>query len=172
MPILWSSEYQSLLPKPARAYLKKQQARMERDWKTSLVTLPESAYSQFQHFWLIVNTRCFHWGFNRWPPKRRSKRRKPGAKLPVDDQMTLCPFADYFNHSCSSNATFVGTDGACMVWADVDIDKGEEVLFTYGSYDNDYLMVEYGFILRETEHDSTYEFLLSSFLSQPHHERN
>lgn len=96
---------------------------------------------------------CFHWAFNRWHPKIRSKRRKLNTKIPIDDQMALCPVADYFNHSNIPSANFESRADECLVTALRDIEKGEEVMFRYGAHNNDYLLVEYGFILDESDAD-------------------
>lgn len=50
----------------------------------------------FTYYWLIVNTRTFYWDYSTISTKRKGK---PGKKLVGDDCMTLCPFADYFNHA-------------------------------------------------------------------------
>lgn len=67
--------------------------------------------------------------------------------------MALCPVADYFNHSSSPNAKFEAKQNGCVVTALADINQGEEVLFRYGPHNNDYLLVEYGFILDDNDSD-------------------
>jgi hypothetical protein len=65
----------------------------------------------------------------------------------------MCPFMDYFNHSdrgCDPEANAKGYS----VTADRDYKAGEEVYVSYGAHSNDFLLVEYGFILQENSCDS------------------
>ena len=65
----------------------------------------------------------------------------------------MCPFMDYFNHSdkgCDPKADEKGYS----VTADRAYKAGEEVYFSYGSHTNDFLLVEYGFILEKNRCDS------------------
>jgi hypothetical protein len=65
----------------------------------------------------------------------------------------MCPFMDYFNHSdvgCDPKNDAKGY----YVTADRDYKAGEEVYVSYGSHTNDFLLVEYGFILGSNKCDS------------------
>ena len=65
----------------------------------------------------------------------------------------MCPFMDYFNHSdkgCDPKADGKGYS----VTADRAYKAGEEVYVSYGPHSNDFLLVEYGFILDTNVCDS------------------
>ncbi|KAH8688611.1 hypothetical protein GQ44DRAFT_780796 [Phaeosphaeriaceae sp. PMI808] len=65
----------------------------------------------------------------------------------------MCPFMGYFNHTdvgCNPKHTAKGYS----VTADRDYKAGEEVFVSYGSHTNDFLLVEYGFMLDSNTHDS------------------
>lgn len=79
-------------------------------------------------------------------PKKRSQ-------LTADDCYAMCPFMDYFNHSD------IGCDPQCdssgySVTADREYKAGEEVFVSYGTHTNDFLLVEYGFILGSNHNDA------------------
>ena len=155
VPLLWPPELQNLLPHRARTYLAEQQARFDRDWEDARPTLPEGSYNKFRHFWLVVNTRCFFWPYNRWPPRtNKSKRGRPPAKLSTADQMALCPVADCFNHSDILNASFEADLTGCRVSVEQDVNAGDELFLRYGTPNNDYLLVEWGFVLSVNLHDN------------------
>ena len=155
VPLLWPPELQKLLPPRSKAYLEEQQGRLDRDWEASASALPEGSYLMFRYFWLIVNTRCFFWPHNRWPPRNRKyKRGRPPAKLSSDDQMALCPIADYFNHSDTLTASFESDVNGCWISVEQDLNAGEEIFFRYATQNNDYLLVEYGFVLSTNRDDN------------------
>lgn len=65
----------------------------------------------------------------------------------------MAPFMDYFNHSdkgCDPTADARGYS----VTADRNYKAGEEVYVSYGPHTNDFLLVEYGFILANNGCDS------------------
>lgn len=73
--------------------------------------------------------------------------------MTADDCYAMCPFMDYFNHSdvgCDPTNDAKGY----YVTADRDYKAGEEVYVSYGSHTNDFLLVEYGFILASNKCDS------------------
>lgn len=59
---------------------------------------------------------------------------------------------DYFNHSDSGCDPEADASGY-WVSADRDYKAGEEIYVTYGPHTNDFLLVEYGFILAKNMHD-------------------
>ena len=74
--------------------LKKQQRKFGIDWDQLRPILSEAKFECFSYYWMLVNSRCYYWPY--------AKSRKGTGKikrLPVDDCMALCPFADYFNHA-------------------------------------------------------------------------
>ncbi|KAI9652576.1 MAG: hypothetical protein M1831_006679 [Alyxoria varia] len=102
-------------------------------------------------------------------PRRKNARTKSGRNgkmktLERDDCMALCPFIDFFNHEEGAG----GDSGAgreikaavsfnhmgFVVTANRHYEKGEEIHVTYGSYSNDFLLVEYGFLPPNNPADS------------------
>ena len=67
--------------------LRRQETKLQKDWEIVSREFPHSAFSDYVHNWLIVNTRSFYYEF-------------PDAKNPpsFNDRMVLCPFVDCFNH--------------------------------------------------------------------------
>ena len=70
-------------------------------------------------------------------------RRKP---LVRDDCLALVPLADLFNHAAEGcEVSF--SPAAYTVNAHRRIEEGEEVCISYGAHSNDFLLVEYGFVM-------------------------
>jgi len=149
MPILWCEAWQDLLPQPAKDYLAKQQAKFNKDWKKSKDLIKGDIFYLFRYYWLVVNTRCFYWEHNEWPPRKPGKRKR---NLPAEDNMALAPFVDYFNHA-SEGCIYTSDASGCSITCNRDYTTGEEVTFCYGAHNNDYLLVEYGFVLPDNKHD-------------------
>ncbi|XP_014561217.1 hypothetical protein COCVIDRAFT_33924 [Bipolaris victoriae FI3] len=152
MPLYYPLPLQSLLPPAARTLLTKQLQNLERDWTSIAPHNPGITKETYTYTWLIVNTRTFYWSYPDLPnaspllPKRR-------AKLTADDCYCMCPFTDYFNHSDSGCDPQMSPSGY-TVTADRAYTAGEEVFVTYGPHTSDFLLTEYGFILREkNRHD-------------------
>jgi hypothetical protein len=80
----------------------------------------------------------------------------------------MCPLIDYFNHSdngCHPQHNKAGYS----VTADRDYAAGTEVFVTYGPHSNDFLLVEYGFVLDDNLHDSfPLDHILIPLLSTEH----
>jgi hypothetical protein len=65
-----------------------QEKKLMKDWHLVCRTQPNVTFEEYVYFWLIVNTRCLFYDFEKNPhPTRR------------DDCMCLCPYIDYFNHA-------------------------------------------------------------------------
>lgn len=142
MPILWHSSLQSLLPPDSLSILEKQKKKMSSDWSSVSATFPDLSYDHYAYNWLLVSTRTFFFT----SPKIK---RKP---LVRDDCLALIPLADLFNHAA------VGCDVsysplAYSITANRDVKAGEEVYISYGNHSNDFLLVEYGFILVDNQWD-------------------
>ena len=75
--------------------------------------------------------------------------------------MALNPFADYFNHTDAPGCTVDLSSKGYAIIADKVIEEGEEIYISYGSHSNDFLLVEYGFILDENRWD---ELSLDAFI--------
>lgn len=143
---LWNSMYKAptiSCPKSGgRKLLEKQYQRFQAAYNAVKATFPDTDVEMFLYYWIVANTRCFHYT-------------PPDEEPPEDrnDAMALCPFADYFNHSeegCevaydSNRYTFTATR---------DYEEGEEIFATYGHHSTDVLWVEYGFVPKENKWDS------------------
>lgn len=152
MSFYFSKTLQDLLPHAATLLLTKQRTKLEKDWNDLRTHIPNISKGLFTYTWLIVNTRTFYWEYPDLPnshPRLPRKRKQ----LTSDDCYAMCPFMDYFNHSdvgCDPQADKNGYSVA----ADRDYKAGEEVFISYGSHANDFLLVEYGFILDDNRNDS------------------
>ncbi|CAI9627228.1 unnamed protein product [Alternaria burnsii] len=153
MPIHYPSSLQSLLPPACKTLLAKQRTNLEKDWAAHSTDLPPSiTKSLYTYTWLIVNTRTFYWEYPDLPNAHpRLPKRRP--KLTADDCYCMCPLIDYFNHSDNGCHPQHDSQGY-SVTADRPYSAGEEVFVTYGPHTNDFLLVEYGFILDHNVHDS------------------
>lgn len=152
MPLYFSKELRSLLPPAATTLLNNQLSKFDKDWSTLQPHLPSITKDLYTYTWLIVNTRTFYWEY---PDLANSHPRLPKKRnrLTADDCYAMCPFMDYFNHSdigCDPQADKMGYS----VTADREYKAGEEVFVSYGSHTNDFLLVEYGFILDSNKNDS------------------
>lgn len=167
----------SVLPASITSMLETQGTRFRQDLETALSIIPSAkdAYRQssiraedsFKYAWCIVNTRGLY--FDPSPPQsgHRSPRNQNGDPILADEEenqapqnqlqdgnqfIVLCPLIDLFNHT--SNPT-----SACKVTHDSSGftvtspsaptgTRGEAELFvSYGAHSNDFLFVEYGFVL-------------------------
>lgn len=165
MPLYYAKELQDLLPHAATTLLTNQRTKLEKDWNDLRTHIPSISKDLFMYTWLIVNTRTFYWTYPDLPNShpRLPKKRK---QLTADDCYAMCPFMDYFNHSdvgCDPQSDSKGYS----VTADRDYKAGEEVYVSYGSHTNDFLLVEYGFVLESNSNDSIpLDHLLHSLLSK------
>ena len=84
MPMCWPTALQRELPSSVHQPLERQLADYRKDWNASRELCGKSGRSEedFRYYWMIVNSRSFHWK----PP-----RGKGGL-------MVMCPFIDYINH--------------------------------------------------------------------------
>lgn len=156
MPLTWPASLQSLLPAGARQLLDKQRAKFDKDWNTVSAAFPiegkarakggvvrkECTRDEYLHAWLLVNTRTFYFVTPRT------------EKLPKEDHMALQPVADLFNHT-DRDGCHVAFDHADSFTFQTTraYEKGDEVHISYGSHSNDFLLVEYGFILAQNHWD-------------------
>lgn len=152
LPIMWEEGYQGCLPVAARELLQKQKEKLDQDWETLQSHLPGVDKALFTYTWLLVNTRTFYWSY---PDLPRASPHLPTRRplLTASDCYALCPFIDYFNHS-DSGCTPSSSASGYAVTADRDYKAGDEVYVSYGPHTNDFLLVEYGFILGENGNDS------------------
>jgi hypothetical protein len=155
LPLAWEdTTLHTYLPKPARTLLLQQTTNFTRDWtaiqqhqqqQTPTPKTPLLTRSEYLYTWLLTNTRTF---YHSTPTT---------AKLPRDDRMALQPIADLFNHAADPDGR--GTCEVAFTPAGFDVTaerayaEGDEVCICYGKHSNDFLLVEYGFVLGENRWD-------------------
>lgn len=135
MPLCWSPDLQALLPKSGQKLLKSQGVKFEKDWSFVSAAYPQMNRDEYLYSWLLVNTRTFY----HTTPKTQKE-------LPKEDHMVLQPVADLFNHSPRGCSVAFSHEGF-MITTTTSAAAGEEMFIQYGSHSNDFLLVEYGFIL-------------------------
>ncbi|KAF2034547.1 SET domain-containing protein [Setomelanomma holmii] len=167
MPLYYAEALQDLLPRAATNLLINQRAKLERDWVDLYPHMPSISKDLFEYTWLIVNTRTFYWEYPDLPNShpRLPKKRK---QLTADDCYAMCPFMDYFNHSDAGCDPQSDSKGYSLT-ADREYKAGEEVFISYGTHSNDFLLVEYGFILDSNRNDTIpLDHLLLPLLTREH----
>jgi hypothetical protein len=155
MPLMWHSSLQSLLPPASLLLLENQEKKISQDWTMVSAAFPALSYRHYVHNWLIVSTRTFYY------TSSKIKTKKP---IKYDDCIALSPFADCFNHAdVGCKVTF--SPSGYEISADREIEKGQEIHISYGNHSNDFLLTEYGFILKENRWDEICldEFVLPLF---------
>ena len=143
VPLAWEdlSILQPYLPASAKSILSKQQAKFEKDWQVVSRAFPSLTREKYLYHWLLVNTRTFY------------HENPRTAKLRKDDRMILQPVADLFNHADVSGCEVAFSPASFTITAERDFEEGEEVYICYGKHTNDFLLVEYGFVLDENRWD-------------------
>ncbi|KAK4102155.1 SET domain-containing protein [Parathielavia hyrcaniae] len=143
LPLAWDTRLHPYLPKPAQALLRAQQSKFARDWAAVQQSSLDTTITRqdFQHAWLLVNTRTFYHETART------------ARLPKDDRMVLQPVADLFNHAADDGCEVAFSPASFTITADRAYTAGDEVCICYGSHPNDFLLAEYGFVLSRNRWD-------------------
>lgn len=151
MPLTWPTSLQDHLPTAAKQIFDKQRKNFDKDWAivSGRFPFPEQGgmkasctRDNYLYAWMLVNTRTFYFV----TPQTE--------KLPKADHMALQPVADLFNHT--------DTDGCVVTYDYADTysfrtttsyETGDEVYISYGTHHNDFLLVEYGFVLSKNVWD-------------------
>ncbi|KAL8994906.1 MAG: hypothetical protein Q9169_005242 [Polycauliona sp. 2 TL-2023] len=128
---------------PHMGLIQKQRKKLKADWKIVGKALPSMSFEKYVHYWLLVNTRTFY--FEMPNVKNHPSR---------NDRIVMCPFIDLFNHNDSGCNVHYAPTGY-TVTTDKVYDAGDEVYVSYGRHTNDFLLVEYGFVLASNRWDST-----------------
>ncbi|MCJ1421570.1 hypothetical protein MMC32_007934 [Xylographa parallela] len=139
-PFMWSEQLQSLLPKPAKDLLQKQQAKFQQEWDIVAKTYRDMPRQEYLYAWFIVNTRTFYYETPRM------------ETFPHNDKLALLPVADLLNHA-DSGCQVSFTPESFTIVADRAYRASEEVYISYGGHSNDFLLAEYGFVLAQNRWD-------------------
>ncbi|ROV93258.1 hypothetical protein VPNG_09556 [Cytospora leucostoma] len=169
MPLTWPPNLQALLPTAAKRMLDKQRAKFEKDWAHVSAAFPtiqgkvdaktkdgssskdsssgsssgagvtiqaECTRDEYLYAWLLVNTRTFYFVTPRT------------ERLPKEDHMVLQPVADLFNHTDRGGCDVAFDHAEAFTFTTTRAySRGEEVHISYGRHSDDFLLVEYGFVL-------------------------
>ncbi|MCJ1248619.1 hypothetical protein MMC30_005837 [Trapelia coarctata] len=122
----------------------KQEMKLQKDWMIVKSALPHATYKDYAYNWLIINTRSLYYDL-------------PTLLKPLtrEDHMCLCPFVDYFNHADEEGCHVAFEEQSGFTVTSLrDYECGEELFVSYGPHPNDFLLVEYGFILETNKWDS------------------
>ncbi|KAL2758458.1 hypothetical protein ACRALDRAFT_207612 [Sodiomyces alcalophilus JCM 7366] len=178
LPLTWDERLHKYLPPAARDLLQKQQAKYAKDFAACRAAFPDLDPDTYLHAWLLVNSRTF---YHVCPRTER---------LSKDDQLSLQPVADLFNHAsqgCSVGFSqeeldgnrangqqrhqprrrharrpshrsrgapvHPGASGSYTITANTTYQRGVEIPICYGRHNNDFLLVEYGFILPDATNE-------------------
>ncbi|SZF05253.1 unnamed protein product [Blumeria hordei] len=151
MPLCWPDALLFHLPPAASQLLKEQAAKLRADWASVSSAINHIKQRHYRYNWLLVNTRSFYFV----PPTQRHRPPAPSNCL------ALNPFADCLNHSSTPSATVKPCGTSFVVSANTNIEADEEISISYGNHSNDFLLVEYGFIMEKNPWD---EFLLDPWI--------
>ncbi|KAK7513322.1 uncharacterized protein IWZ02DRAFT_78687 [Phyllosticta citriasiana] len=150
MPLCWDEVEKDCLSAPTRDHLNRQEAKLDADWELFRNHLPDpSDRGLYTYYWMTVNTRTFFWDY---PTSNSNKPRAKKRKLAPDDCMALCPFMEYFNHA-DEGCTVGHTKAGFTITSHRTYRPGEEIHVSYGAHTNDFLLVEYGFVLAANKWD-------------------
>ena len=170
----------SFLPASMLRMLDHQTFKYRQDFHMAISLIPsaENAYRQspphaqdsFKYGWCIVNTRCLYYDHPLSP--NQSTQRGNDSYLANDASpisptraatsnhfMVLCPVIDLLNHTANSTSACKVTHnryGFTVAAQAPAAAEDEEIFVCYGPHSNDFLFVEYGFVLpgEENTHDS------------------
>ncbi|ESZ89636.1 hypothetical protein SBOR_9985 [Sclerotinia borealis F-4128] len=147
MPLFWDPYLQELLPCPAQTLLEAQKKKITSTWTVFCKAFhkPPINYGEFMYNYSIVNSRTFYY----LSPTIKSSKLQPQK----EDRLALNPFADYMNHSSQPTVNAALSRAGYTLTASQPIKQGSEVHISYGSHNNDFLLVEYGFILDDNRWD-------------------
>ncbi|PHH80243.1 hypothetical protein CDD83_3776 [Cordyceps sp. RAO-2017] len=140
VPFAWPEALREALPCEARRLVAAQEARFRRDWQLFEPAFPGTGRQQYAHAWFLVGTRTFYY------------ETAETMLFPWSDRLALLPVADLFNHAPAGCLVSYSPDGY-TVTADRPYPAGAELFISYGSHSNDFLLAEYGFLLRDNACD-------------------
>ncbi|GAA5911052.1 protein-lysine N-methyltransferase [Sporobolomyces salmoneus] len=126
--------------------------RFKQDWETvqslwNETKLEEGEVFGFYDFllgWLNVNTRCIYFDLpsNSTSPSHWSKKENSLTLAPVIDMINHAPALSTKPHPSPTALTFSSPSRSS---SDKELQKGDELAFSYGGHDDSFLLSEYGF---------------------------
>ena len=134
LPLTWDPRLHEYLPTKARELLRSQQEKFAKDFAACKAAFPDLDKEAYKHAWLLVNSRTFY------------HTTAKIAKLPKEDHLSLQPVADLFNHA-ARGCKVAFDDESYTISTNSTFARGDEIPICYGRHSNDFLLVEYGFIL-------------------------
>lgn len=185
LPLTWDERLHKYLPPAARDLFQKQQAKFDKDFAACHAAFPDLDPDNYRYAWLLVNSRTFY---------HVSPRT---ARLSKEDQLSLQPVADLFNHASQGCTVFFAqgglgshnptgqrhepprhhvrrptqrpsrprggpishapahppATGGYTITANTTYPRGVEIPICYGRHNNDFLLVEYGFVLPDATNE-------------------
>ena len=169
LPHQWPTSLSTLLPPSAQSILTKQRAKINVDFTHAAEIFGRDIidHDEYIYYWFLVSTRTFYWTAPAAPPPKLKGKKSPAAKRALvkqkreqkekeekidhDDCISLAPFADMFNHTPNGSVSVTFTTDGYTLSALQDITKGQELSISYGNHSNDFLLVEYGFLIPSQE---------------------
>ena len=91
--------------------------------------------SEYKYYWFIVSTRTFYYSDT-----------STDINKDPDEYLALLLFVDLFNHAGNEYKVVFSTE-AYNFTAKTKIAVGKEIYTSYSAYSNDFLLVEYRFVL-------------------------
>jgi hypothetical protein len=140
-PFMWPKELHEYLTSTAYRILKSQQDKFRREWDIVVKAFPKLDQSEYMYHWFIVNTRTFLY------------ETVEMEKYRWEDKLCLLPAADLFNHSIGGCKVTWWDDEGYVITTDRTYHRGEELFISYGEHSNDFLLVEYGFLIPQNPYD-------------------
>ncbi|EEB06154.1 ribosomal protein lysine methyltransferase Set11 [Schizosaccharomyces japonicus yFS275] len=133
-PLTWccDSEEWQLLPDEVKGLVEEKRRLLQKDY-AAVSTFEKLEFREFQLAWLCVNTRCLYYELE--------------ADATSEENMTLAPVFEYFNHSNEAQTSVSITFHGVEIRLDKPIRQGEQLYLRYGPHSNDFLMSEYGFTM-------------------------
>lgn len=140
IPYLWPEQLRRLLPGEAKGILTKQHTMFEKDWGMFGKAFAGKSRQEYLYAWLLVNTRSFYY------------ETTATIGYPWHDRLALLPVADLFNHANTGCSVSYSIESYTIA-ADRPYHEGDELYTSYGNHSNDFLLAEYGFLLKENRWD-------------------
>jgi hypothetical protein len=145
IPLAFDPSASKPLPKQVQQRVNAQQQHFEDDLKAVTEFCANNiSRDDFLSAWLCVNSRCLYMDM----PNAQGDRFRPAGNR-RQNNMTMAPFVDFFNHCEDENNSVAVTITAAGMNAisRVDYRPGDEIFLGYGPHDNTFLLCEYGFTI-------------------------